>query len=407
VLTWDPVKGVRVSRYWTPVRAERPELTEQDAIAEVRRLIEDSVSIHLESEVPLGAFLSGGLDSSTVVATMCKLAAGRVQTFSIGFDEEEFNEAPFAREVAHALGTQHTELIVRPDADQLVDSVVAGFDEPFADSSALPTYLVSELARRTVTVALSGDGGDELFGGYTRYRQTLARGTLPGLLRGPLGAVARLLPQAAYGRNFLIDAARSERGRYAATVASPLAGAEGGLAAQSVVQKMPPFERYLDDPFDESDGRDFMTQMTLVDMLTYLPGDILTKVDRMSMKVSLEARVPLLDHVLAEFAVSLPSALKLRDGSGKWILRRAAEGLVPAVALRKGKQGFAVPLGAWFRGPLRHRVDALTRPGSRLDPWVDRKALERTVAEHLRGRRDHSPVLWRLAVLDLWLAARG
>jgi asparagine synthase (glutamine-hydrolysing) len=338
---------------------------------------------------------------------MCKLAAGRVQTFSIGFDEEEFNEAPYAAQVARALGTQHTELIVRPDADQLVDSVVTGFDEPFADSSALPTYLVSELARRTVTVALSGDGGDELFGGYTRYRQTLARGTLPGLLRGPLGAVARLMPQGAYGRNRLIDAARSKRGRYTATVASPLASAEGGLAAPSVARTMPPFEHYLDDPFDESGGRDFMTQMTLVDMLTYLPGDILTKVDRMSMKVSLEARVPLLDHVLAEFAVSLPSALKLRDGSGKWILRRAADGLVPPVALRKGKQGFAVPLAAWFRGPLRHRLEALTRPRSRLDPWVDRKALERVVAEHVRGRRDHSPVLWRLVVLDRWLAARA
>jgi asparagine synthase (glutamine-hydrolysing) len=407
VLTWDRETGVTVSRYWTPVRAERPELTEQDAIAELRRLIEESVSIHLESEVPLGAFLSGGLDSSTVVATMCKLAAGRVQTFSIGFDEEEFNEAPYAAEVARALGTQHTELIVRPDADELVDSVVTGFDEPFADSSALPTYLVSELARRTVTVALSGDGGDELFGGYTRYRQTLARGTLPGLLRGPLGAVARLMPQGTYGRNRLIDAARSERGQYTATVASPLATAEGGLASRSVARTMPPFEQYLEDPFDESDGRDFMTQMTLVDMLTYLPGDILTKVDRMSMKVSLEARVPLLDHVLTEFAVSLPSALKLRDGSGKWILRRAAGGLVPPVALRTGKRGFAVPLAAWFRGPLRHRLEALTRSRSRLDPWVDRKALERTVAEHLRGRRDHSSVLWRLAVLDLWLAARG
>jgi asparagine synthase (glutamine-hydrolysing) len=407
MLTWDRESGVTVSRYWTPVRAEHVGLTEQEAVAELRRLIEESVAIHLESEVPLGAFLSGGLDSSTVVATMCRLAAGRVQTFSIGFDEEEFNEAPYAAEVARALGTQHTELIVRPDADELVDGVVTGFDEPFADSSALPTFLVSELARRTVTVALSGDGGDELFGGYTRYRQTMTRGTLPGLLRAPLGAVAKRLPQGLYGRNRLIDAARSQRGRYTATVASPLAVAEGGVAAASVARTMPPFERYLDDPFDASGERDFMTQMTLVDMLTYLPGDILTKVDRMSMKVSLEARVPLLDHVLTEFAVSLPSALKLRDGSGKWILRRAAEGLVPPGALRPGKRGFTVPLAGWFRGPLRHRLEALTGPRSRLDPWVDRKALERVVAEHLRARRDHSHVLWRLVVLDGWLAARG
>jgi asparagine synthase (glutamine-hydrolysing) len=407
LLTWDRESGVAISRYWTPMRAERPELTGEDAIAELQRLIDESVSLHLESEVPLGAFLSGGVDSSTVVATMCKLAPGRVQTFSIGFEEEEFNEAPYAAQVARALGTQHTELIVRPDADELVEDVVTAFDEPFADSSALPTYLVAELARRTVTVALSGDGGDELFGGYTRYEQTIARGTIPRLLRGPLGALARRLPHAAYGRNYLIDSARSPRGRYTATVAVPLAAGEGGMAAAAVASTMPPFEQYLDAAFDQSYGRDFMTQMTLVDMLTYLPGDILTKVDRMSMKVSLEARVPLLDHVLAEFAVSLPGALKLRDGSGKWILRRAVEDLVPPIALRKEKHGFAVPLAPWFRGPLRHRLDALVRSGSRLDPWIDRVALERVVAEHVRGRRDHSHELWRLIVLDRWLAARG
>jgi asparagine synthase (glutamine-hydrolysing) len=407
VLTWDRETGVTVSRYWTPVRAECPRLTVDDAVAELRRLIEESVSLHLESEVPLGAFLSGGVDSSTVVATMCKLAPGRVQTFSIGFEEKEFNEAPYAAEVARALGTQHTELIVRPDADELVEGVVTAFDEPFADSSALPTFLVAQLARRTVTVALSGDGSDELFGGYTRYGQTIARGTLPRLLRAPLRAFARMLPHAAYGRNFLIDSARSSRGRYTSTVAVPLAAAEGGMAASSVASTMPPFEAYLDREFDQSDGRDFMTQMTVVDLLTYLPGDILTKVDRMSMRVSLEARVPFLDHVLAEFAVSLPGALKLGDGSGKWILRRAVEGLVPPVALRKEKHGFAVPLAPWFRGPLRHRLDALAGAGSRLDPWIDRGALARVIAEHVRGRRDHSHELWRLVVLDRWLAARG
>ena len=407
ILAWDAKSGAHVTRYWSPAQVERREWREEEAVAELRRLIDESVSIHLESEVPLGAFLSGGLDSSTVVAAMCRQARGRVRTFSIGFDEAEFNEAPQAAQVARELGTEHTELVVRPDADLLVEDLVDSFDEPFADSSALPTFLVSQLARRHVTVALSGDGGDELFGGYTRYRRTLDRGTLPVPLRAPLAAMARWLPHGTLGRNLLIDSARAAYGRYAATVAIPLDPAEGGVATAEVAATMPRMDGWLDGPFREASGRDFATQMTLVDMVTYLPGDILTKVDRMSMKVSLEARVPLLDHRLVEFAVSLPSALKLRDGSGKWILRKAGEGLLPETALRKGKQGFAVPLAAWFRGPLRHRVDALVRDARRLRPWIDPAALERVAAEHLRGRRDHSTAIWRLVVLDRWLASRG
>jgi asparagine synthase (glutamine-hydrolysing) len=407
VLAWDAERGARVERYWAPVREERRDLEEAEAIAEVRRLIDESVALHLESDVPLGAFLSGGLDSSTVVAAMCRQARGRVRTFSIGFDEAAYDESPQAAQVARELGTDHTELIVRPDADELVDDIVASFDEPFADSSALPTFLVSRLARAGVTVALSGDGGDELFGGYTRYQRVLERSTLPAALRAPVAAMARHLPHGAPGRNRLLDSARARTGRYAATVALPLDPAEGGIASPGIVAAMPRLDQFLDAPFREAAERDFATQMTLVDMLTYLPGDILTKVDRMSMKVSLEARVPLLDHVLVEFAVSLPSAWKLRDGSGKWILRKAAEGLVPAVALQKSKHGFEVPLAAWFRGPLRHRVEALIRDSSRLDAWLDGTALSRLAREHAWGRRDHSVALWRLVVLDRWLAARG
>ncbi|MBI2797605.1 MAG: asparagine synthase (glutamine-hydrolyzing) [Gemmatimonadetes bacterium] len=406
-LSWTPAGGVRVERYWTPVRAERSDLDAPTAIAELQRLITEAVDLHLESDVPLGAFLSGGLDSSTVVATMCKLARGRVRTFSIGFEEEAFNEAPQAAAVAKALGTEHTELIVRPEADQLVDGIVTAFDEPFADSSALPTYLVSKLARESVTVTLSGDGGDELFGGYTRYRSVLDRAALPAFLRAPLRALAGLLPHGVYGRNRLIDLARTRPGQYAATVAIPASSAEGGVMSRSLGAVLPGMEALLAAQFEEASSRDFVTQMTLVDMLTYLPGDILTKVDRMSMAVSLEARVPLLDHVLVEFAVSLPSRLKVRDGEGKWLLRRAAEGLVPAEALEKSKKGFSVPLGTWFRGPLRHRVESLLAPGNRLGAWVDAAAVARVTREHGAGRRDHSAVIWRLMVLDRWLSSHG
>jgi asparagine synthase (glutamine-hydrolysing) len=403
-LTWsaDTPASVSVSRYWSPVRPEIA-VSENEAVEEIRRLLAEAVASHLESEVPLGAFLSGGLDSSTVVALMAREAAGRVKTFSIGFEEMGYNEAPHAKRVAAALGTDHTELILTPAADQVIDGLVTLFDEPFADSSALPTYFVSELARRDVTVALSGDGGDELFAGYTRYADAIRRGTLPAAVRPLPGLAGRMLPHGAYGRNRLLDLGRSWQGRYATTVAFPVAAAAGGVARQEVADQLPAFSQLLGRWFAGTEGRDRLTAMTMVDMQTYLPGDILTKVDRTSMAVSLEARVPLLDHPLVEFAASLPGALKLRDGTGKWIFRKAIQGLVPDIVLSKPKQGFAVPLDRWFRGELRGRIEALSAGGPALE-YVDERAVTRLVHEHLRGRRDHSHQLWRVLALDLWLA---
>jgi asparagine synthase (glutamine-hydrolysing) len=401
-LSWDREQGVRVDRYWTPVRDE-VQIDEREAVTEVRRLLAESVRYHLESDVPLGAFLSGGIDSSSVVAEMARQMDRPVQTFSIGVEEPEFNEAPHAAAVARALRTDHTELIVRPDADVLIEDVIRAFDVPFSDSSALPTFLVSQLARRHVTVALSGDGGDELFGGYTRYLELLGRRELAAPVRAAIGGVARRLPHGTHGRNRLIDLSRTRRGRYAATVAAPLACDEGGLALPDIVGTHS-LDELLRPLFDEASGRDFATQMTLVDLQSYLPGDILTKVDRMSMAASLEARVPLLDHHIVEFAVSLPSALKMRDGTGKWILREAIRDLVPASVLSKPKRGFGVPLRRWFREDLRHRVEALKRPDSPIYEYADRRAVARVAAEHGTGRRDHSATIWRLLVLDVWLA---
>jgi asparagine synthase (glutamine-hydrolysing) len=403
LLTWDREQGVRVERWWTPVR-EPARMDEQEAVEELRRHLADAVGCHLEAEVPLGAFLSGGLDSSAVVAQMARLMDRPVRTFSIGFDEEAYNEAPHAARVARALGAEHTELVVRPDADAIVERVVLGFDEPFADSSALPTFLVSELARRHVTVALSGDGGDELFAGYTRYAEILARPELPALVRGPLGAAARALPRGTRGRGRLLDLARRRSGQYAGTVALPLDPREGGVARADLAGGRRPLATLLAPLFAEIGADDDLVRaMTLADVQTYLPGDILTKVDRMSMAVSLEARVPLLDHQFVEFALSLPSALKLRDGTGKWIFRRAVEGLVPPSVLEKRKQGFGVPLDRWMRHELRHRVDAVLRADSPIRRYVEPGPLAHLAAEHLSGRRDHSTALWRLLVLDLWL----
>jgi asparagine synthase (glutamine-hydrolysing) len=407
-LEWERERGLRVTRYWSPARAEVPVRDDREAVVELQRLVDESVLIHLESEVPLGAFLSGGIDSSAVVASMQRQMDRPVRTFSIGFKERAFDESGYAAEVAAQLGTQHTELIVEPDADQLVEEVVRAFDEPFADASALPTYLVSQLARRHVTVALSGDGGDELFGGYTRYEETLS-GQLraPAALRHAVRAIGRRLPHATPWRNRLLNAARTARGRYAATVALPSDRSEGGVLRTELASQVPPLDEVFAQYFDEATAhkRDFATQLMLVDALSYLPDDILTKVDRMSMAPSLEARVPLLDHVVAEFAFGLPSSLKLRHGESKWLLRRMIEGTVPQTVLTRSKMGFGVPLGRWFRNELSYRITALRDPRSAIYEWVDHAAVNRVISEHMVRRRDHTAQLWRLLVLSLWLHA--
>jgi len=403
LLEWTRDGGVRAERYWSPAVGENVRITEAEAIEETRRLLDESVRIHLLSEVPLGAFLSGGIDSSGVVATMARTAGHPVRTFSIGFQEREFDESRYAAEVARALGTKHTQLVVRPDAELLFDQVARALDEPFADPSSLPTYLVSHLARRDVTVALSGDGGDELFGGYTRYFEINGAKPLPAIARSMLRSVAMRLPHVAYGRNRLLSLGRTMRGRYAGTVALPVHEAEGGLLREDVARRAVPFENTLDRWFDEGSDRDFMTQLMMVDVQSYLPGDILTKVDRMSMAHSLEARVPLLDHEIAEFALALPPSLKFRDGVGKWVLRRALADRVPNAVFTRPKQGFDVPLRDWFRGPLAHRLAALSDQSSSIYEFVEPRAAARVVQEHRVGRRDHARTIWRLLMLDQWM----
>ncbi|HVH68724.1 MAG TPA: asparagine synthase (glutamine-hydrolyzing) [Gemmatimonadales bacterium] len=403
VLTWSNERGAEIRRYWTPVVAETAGVDEAQVVDRLQELLADAVVSHLEAEVPLGAFLSGGLDSSTVVALMARTTTLTPRTFSIGFDVEAFNEAPHARGVAEAIGTSHTELVVRPDADRWIDGIVGIFDEPFADSSALPTYLVSWLARQHVTVSLSGDGGDELFGGYTRYLDALRRPALPVWARSVMRTVGRALPHIVPGRGRLLDGARSRQAGYAATVALPLASADGGMAAARLVPRDGEFGNIFSDAFAAAEARDFVSQMMLVDVATYLPGDILTKVDRTSMAVSLEARVPLLDHPLVEFALALPASLKIRDGMGKRVFRSVIRGIVPGDVLEHPKLGFAVPLGPWFRGALRHRIDGLTRANGGLFDFLDRAAVRRFAREHLMRRRDHSAALWRALVLHVWL----
>jgi asparagine synthase (glutamine-hydrolysing) len=399
-LWWTAERGLEVERYWDPLDVEPLAIDEDEAVERLQALLREAVESHLEAEVPLGAFLSGGLDSSTVVALMCRAARGRIRTFSVGFDDTAFDESNHAAAIARALGTEHTAVTLRPSAETLVDHVVGIYDEPFADSSALPTWLVSSLARQSVTVALSGDGGDELFAGYTRYAQVQQGRALPSPIDGLARAIGRALPHVVPGRNRLIDLGRSQQARYNSTVATSLAPAEGGVLSGDA---FPALDAWFAEVWNRTAGRDLVNRMTLVDLNYYLPGDILTKVDRASMAVSLEARVPLLHVPLVEFALALPGSLKLRSGRSKHVFRRAIEGLVPPEVLTHPKRGFAVPLGRWLREELRPRLEDLAGLEQDLPGLFEGAALRRLVSEHLVRRRDHAGTLWRLLALRRWL----
>jgi asparagine synthase (glutamine-hydrolysing) len=400
---------VSLQRYWQlPVEATFGG-DETEALAESERQVEDAVRSHMVSDVPLGAFLSGGIDSSIVVAMMARSSARPVQTFSIGFDEQAYDELPHARSVAQWLGTDHHELVVRPDALDIVDRLVWHFDEPFGDSSAIPTWYVSQMAGQHVKVVLSGDGGDELFGGYDRYLPhpgvALLDRVAPGVGRAVARATWRALPHGARGKNFLRRVARDEQGRYLDSVTFYHADERRQLLAPEIVMRLNGWEAesYFRSPFERLGGLPFSAQMMAFDFETYLPEDCLTKVDRMSMAHSIESRVPLLDHRLVEFAASLPASIKMAGGERKQLLKALAYRLVPRELLDRPKQGFGVPIGHWFRGSLRDVFgDVLGSAVARERGYFNRPFVERVLREHLNGTRDHSLRLWQLLMFELW-----
>jgi asparagine synthase (glutamine-hydrolysing) len=393
-------------RYWAPTPYfldRRDALDEVEAGARLWARLEDAVRSHLVSDVPVGAFLSGGLDSSTVVGIMAREARIPVKTFSVGFSEVKYDEAPYARRVADWFGTEHHELIATPQDLGLLEQMLAGFDEPFADASAIPTYLVSRLARQHVKVVLSGDGGDELFAGYDRYavdRREQRLGMLGDLgLGAPLRLASRALPEGTPGKNFLYHFSLPRMERYLDAISLFPNRALSDLLEPGA-RVTPP--RIFEDALRDSHGLDPLSRLQDLDLRSYLPGDILTKVDRMTMAHSLEARVPLLDHPLVEFACGLPAGLRLQGGQTKYLLRRILRGKVPDEVLTRPKQGFAVPLRAWFGqrlpGFFRDRLGDL----SRLQEIGVRPARVRTLLDLFdqRGREDHCQRLWALTVLD-------
>jgi asparagine synthase (glutamine-hydrolysing) len=384
---------------------------ESEYLDHLEALVDESVGLRLISDVPLGAFLSGGIDSSAVVAAMTVACPGRVVTTSVGFDHHAFNELEHARTVAQHLGTEQHERIVRPDVVDLLPKLAWHFDEPFADSSAVPTYYVSAAAREQVTVALSGDGGDELWAGYSRHRveqRELAVRRWIGSAGSRLaGGVAALMPLTVKGARSLRHLSLSPADACARKHAY---GLFDGTAAPALYTD--DFARQVGDadPFDgfrrayaACTSADPLDRALYVDVKTYLVDDIMTKVDRMSMAVSLEAREPLLDHKLLEYAATVPTSLKLKDGRGKYLLRRLLARRVPSAIVDRPKHGFEAPVGEWLRGPLAPLVTDLL-----LDGRLRRRGIfnERSVAslwrEHRTGERDHRHRLWSLVMLELW-----
>jgi asparagine synthase (glutamine-hydrolysing) len=400
--------AVSMTKYWDVDYAPRADTRDEGYYVDrVLEILDDAVRMRLMSEVPLGAFLSGGTDSSVVVALMARHTPGGVKTFSIGFEEEQYNELPYARRVAEHFKTDHHEEIVRPDAERDVLALVRQFDEPFSDSSMIPTYYVSRLARRHVTVALSGDGGDELFAGYLRYLDAPAirvANRLPAALRNAiLGPLTAAMPPGARGIDRLRNMMGSEDDQYVRHMSGGISRAMGEMFA-------PDFLRCIEDPAHLAEpflasvrGADPLSRRQYLDTHTYLPGDILTKVDRASMMVSLETRAPLLDHVLAEFAATIPVELRMKGMTTKYILKKVAERLMPPEMVYRPKMGFAVPVAFWLRREWAGRSDELVRGKRALARGTFRpEYLNRIMDEHRAGKRDNSAMIWRLMILELW-----
>lgn len=383
-----------------------PVADEEACVAELDRALEEATSVRLVSDVPIGAFLSGGLDSSAVVAFMSCASSGRVRTFTIGFDEAHHDETVDAQRVAEYLGTLHLQSSVRADALAILPDLVWHFDEPFADSSAIPTYYVCREARRLVTVALSGDGGDELFGGYRRYvaEDNPWYFVVPRPIRTLVSAVAAIAPAGFPGREFARYAGASPEERYLRRVEIFPAEERRGVFTAEARREMGAgwsVEERLLDVMRLASRRSLEDRMMLVDYRYYLPDDIMVKVDRMAMAHGLETRAPLLDKVLVSMVGRWGSSLKIRGRETKAILRRVLDRKLPPETLTKSKHGFSAPVAEWLRGPL---APALSRVAASLNArgLIELREARRLVSEHLSGRRDHHARLFALLMLELW-----
>ncbi len=412
---WLELAGgkLRLEQYWDlpPYGTHEPS-SEEECLEELEYRLAEAVRIRLISDVPLGAVLSGGTDSSVVVALMARASSRPIKTFTIGFTNDDFNEGPYARMVAQRFATEHQELIVDPNIGETVEKLTQSLEEPFHDSSMVPTYHVFRLARQHVTVALSGDGGDELFAGYERYGRNLRQSGF-GFAPRWLGRWYRqhahpLIPRSVRGRYFVFNRTLPPHERYLDQLAYlPALDREQSLFTPdflALARRWPnPFDQYR-CLLSEAPASDRVSQLLYLDTKTYLPGDILTKVDRMSMLSSLEARVPLLDHVFLQWVTELPARWKFRGSSEKYILKKLAERLgIPPEVIYRPKQGFQLPLVHWMRSEFRDELPRLLlEPRTVARGYLNRRGVSSLLDEHLRGRRDNSGTIWQLLIFELW-----
>ncbi len=416
-LTYRPRDGsVKTERYWQPDFSQKLDISEEEAGERAVEILREAVRVRLMSEVPLGAFLSGGIYSSAVVALMSEQSSEPVKTFSIGFEEQDFSELHHARRVAHHVGADHHEFIVRPDAMEVLPTLVEHYGEPYADSSAIPTYYVARETRRHVTVALNGDGGDECFAGYERYaamRLAERYHRVPGALRqSVIGRAVEMLPAPANNRTrlgrvkrFMRAAALPKVERYLRWTSVFDRDAQSDLYSADFRQETARLDAasFLTPWFARANGAGIVDATLLADTMTYLPNDLLVKVDIASMAVSLEARSPFLDHHVIEFAASLPEKYKLRGLTTKYLLKRVLKQLLPAENLERRKMGFGVPIGHWFRNQMQGflRETLLSEKASRRGLF-EQATVKRLVEQHTRRERNHEHQLWTLLMLELW-----
>jgi len=407
---------IELQRYWQPDFTKKVDLSEEEAGERTVEILRDAVRVRLMSEVPLGAFLSGGIDSSAVVALMSQESSERVKTFSIGFDEQDFSELHHARRIAEHVGAEHHEFIVRPDALEVLPTLVEHYGEPYADSSAVPTYYVAKETRKHVTVALNGDGGDESFAGYERY---IAMGLtekyrrVPSFLReSVIKETVNLIPSSPLKRSRvksakrLLDAVALPRvDRYARWVSVFNDQTKQPLYSDHFREQTQAADAtgILAEWFKRANGIGVVDAMLLTDQMTYLPNDLLVKVDIATMAVSLEARSPFLDHHVIEFAASLPQNLKLRRLTSKYLLKKVLRKLLPSENLKRRKMGFGVPVGHWFRGKMQPFLrEVLLSEKALRRGLFQPEAVRQLIELHVRGERDYSQQLWTLLMLELW-----
>jgi asparagine synthase (glutamine-hydrolysing) len=407
---------IETRRYWLPDFSKKIKITETEAIEETTRILRESTKLRLISEVPLGAFLSGGVDSSIIVALMAQESSTPVKTFSIGFEEQDFSELKYARRVAEHVGAEYNEFIVRPNALEILPTLVEHYGEPYADSSAIPTYYVSKETRKHVTVALNGDGGDESFAGYERYMamavaevyKKIPRAFRGALIEGPVN----MLPTSEIKKTairdvqrFFISVSEEIPARYGRWMSTFKPKIKDNIYTDEFSDSIDRNQAWnvLNKWIGNSNGVGLLDKMLLADLMTYLPNDLLVKVDIASMSNSLEARSPFLDHKVIEFAASLPENLKMNRFRPKSLLKKVAARLVPRDVVYRPKMGFGVPVGQWFRGEMKGFVRDILLSKQALERGIIKPdKIEEYVAQHTSGQVDHSFQIWTLLMLELW-----